>query len=71
VIMMVLWGLSAIEEKLLPVRLGATASTLTKVDHNRVEAVRRDDHEFLSPRVSVRASSVVGVSKLHLQAEPV
>jgi hypothetical protein len=59
----------AVGEKLLPVRLGATASTLTKVDRNGVETVRCDDHKFLPPRVSVRASLVVGVTKLHPQAE--
>jgi hypothetical protein len=59
----------AVGEKLLPVRLGATASTLTIVDRNGVVAVQHDGHEILPPQVSVSAWSVVGVSKLHLQAE--
>jgi hypothetical protein len=62
-------GVPAVGEKLLPVRLGATASILTKVDRNGVEAVRRDDNEFLPPRMSMRAASVVRVFKLHLQAK--
>jgi hypothetical protein len=62
-------GVPAVGEKLFPVRLGATALTLTKVDRNGVEAVRRDDDEFLPPRVRMGAASVVGVSKLHPQAE--
>jgi hypothetical protein len=58
-------GVLAVGEKLFPVRLIATASTLTKVDRNGVEAVRCDDDEFLPLQVSMGAASVVRVSKLH------
>jgi hypothetical protein len=58
-------GEPAVREELLPMGLGATASTLTKVDRHVVEAVRGNNHECPPPRLSVRAFSAVRVSKLY------